>query len=380
MRVTSVFALPLTFVCLVACGGDGGSTAADGGVAPSAAGVLPAGSTTPGLGVLRGAWWRHPAAANQSRLISVEENDSGDRGYNVYNAEGESIRVDSEGTLSLFSGNGVAGPVDVDVIYNFAFADGPGTLVLGADAGDGTLDLLEMDEVVGDLRFPTGTIGNVPGLPVDTTATLTGVCGYRSGDKFYAFVLAGTEILMYDLFQNRAENPSGTLVRQFESAAPASGCVVDGQLGNLHVAIGAMGIQTFEAGVSGSADGTIRNPRNAFFGGAVDVDFYQTRSRGGHLLVASRDDGVVAILNGTTLEYVQNDRFAGVPTGDVQPATRTTGVSVINAEISTSLAGAVAVVDASSGVGTSFVLTSWGTLTGNFTLAEDQGFDPRLER
>ena len=99
---------------------------------------------------------RNQFAANQSRLISVEENERGERGYNVYDVDGNSILVNSEGDLSLFTGNGVVGPVDVDLIYNFAFGDGPGTLVIGADAGDGTLDTLEMEEVDGNLFFPTG--------------------------------------------------------------------------------------------------------------------------------------------------------------------------------------------------------------------------------
>ena len=379
MRATSTFVLLLSSACLLACG-DGDGTGGDMGLPPPAAGVPPPAETTPARGLLRGVWWRHPFAANQSRLISVEENSRGERGYNVYDAEGQSIRVDSEGNLSLFTGNGVAGPVDVDVIYNFAFADGPGTLVLGADAADGTLDLLEMEEVEGDIRFPTGTIGDGPGLPVDAANELTGVCGYRSPEgNFYGFVLAGTQILQYDLFQERAENPSGTLVRELETVAPALGCVVDEQFRRLHVALGAAGIETFEADATGSTAGVVRNPRNAFFGGAADVGYYQTRSRGGHLLVASPEDGAVAILDGQTLNF-EGDRFATVPSGGIPAATRTIGVSVINAEISVELPGAVALVDATSGIGTNFKLTSWGELVGTFGLLEEQSYDPRIER
>ena len=207
------------------------------------------------------------------------------------------------------------------------------------------------------------------------------MCGYRDDmdGKFYAFVLAGREILMYDLFQERGENPDGVLVRQLTAAAPAVGCVVDAQLGNLHVALGVAGIETFEAGVSGSNTGTVRNPPDAFFGGAADVDYYQTRSRGGHLLVASQEDGAVAVLDGRTLAF-EGDRFATVPTGNIDAATRTVGVAVINAQISSDLRGAVAIVDATSGIGANFVWTSWGDLVGTFGFLDEESYDPRFER
>ncbi|MEM1415189.1 MAG: phytase [Myxococcota bacterium] len=386
MRASLLFLALFLSLALAACGDDSGAgtpmdlgadAEIDFGAPPIASGASPSAETTAGRGVVRGAWWLHPVAADQSRLVSVEEDSRGRRGYNVYDATGESIRVDREGNLTLFAGNGVEGPVDVDVVYEFPFTRRPSTLVIGADAADGTLDLLEMDEVTGDLQFPEGSIGDVPGLTVDTEATLTGVCAYRNAEgAIYAFALAGTEILMYELFQNAGEDPSGTLVRSFTASAPAVGCVVDETLLRLHVALGLAGIETFDAAPDGSATGEVRNPRDAFFGGAADVSFYRSPSQGGHLLVASAADGAVAILDGITLEFT-DERFAVTSSGGIDAVMRTTGIDVINARIAGDLEGAVAVVDGVGG-GTNFKLVSWAVLRGTFPLDLDDRFDPRL--
>ncbi len=336
--------------------------------------------------------WLHPDDPDQSLVIATLAGG----GLQLLDLSGQPVQTIAPATYGerRFS--------DVDLIYNFVLAGQKVDLAVVSDSANDTPAIYRLDPQARQLVDVTAA--NFPQALFDGgEQAVKGVATYTSpvSGRAYAFVaqMDGEQIAQLELSDDGAGGVTAVVVRTLQlpaAGARASGMAADRLRANLFVATKNGGdILKYPAEPDGGTGHTLIQLPGAGDPevGIAGLAIYYASGETGYLLASSRGDHSYALFDRAGA-HAYLGRFAAGAQGDVDQATGTTGIAVVNTPLGQSFPGGLLVVQDShdepqnviaadgqlANNSTNFKYVSWPAVAESFDaplLIDSDGFEPR---